>query len=540
MDTVKLKGSRSRDTFAFSAVADGHRRLTDRPTDRPTPPRDYQQPFIAHRSLSRLRFILTSTAPTFFTHYPVKSQVEELNTTETAAIPEMAAQRNLYTINNSSNYLPAYPPRPESRYEDFKAPAEDDIIDAYTTTAVPLPKQSYNVNSPYLSHSDGQAPLYPPLGPKSSFQGSWAGHSDLDDGSGGGEGSDYHLTATKDTTKEKRSLLQIVLPDSVACRLYVLTVLVETCIDIAIEADLLLRVKVLGDTGDLSSRRLPVYLSIFAFAHLFQLGMAIDAIHARNTLQFMFLTIFNALFLIYAVIQKFEIGTSLPNSTADGGISDIPVNVLTTIIPVVISVAEVAYIALGWKIWREFGWKVYKRLGADRQVKRMYARYQVFVGIMKFDVFFFIGFSVQLIWLVLNPANWEYYVTCAALPCSFLILANGVLAARYENRYMMVTFLLGCAGAMVYFVYKLFRIFQMGSSVADVARTLIVFAIIAITLLIITVVMAVIVLRNFGGGLKYHMSKRPRSGSLRRRGTEHQQQHSRSYPLGNPNRMSID
>ncbi|KAI5124455.1 hypothetical protein M0805_008339 [Coniferiporia weirii] len=455
----------------------------------------------------------------------------------------MATQRNMYTANNSSNYLPAYPPRPDQSYEEYKAPVEDDIIDSYTTTAVPLPKQSYHASSPY-SLPDGQAPLYPPLGQKTSFQSSWAGHTDIDDGGGGEVGSEYHLNATQDAaTVEKRSLLQILLPDSVACRLYVLTLLVETCIDIAIEADLLLRVNVLNNAGDLSNvntNRLPVYLSIFAFAHLFQLGMAIDAVHARNTLQFMFLTIFNALLLLYAVIQKFEIGSSLPSTGSNGGISDIPVNVLTTIIPIVISVAEVAYIALGWKIWREFGWKVYKQLGADRNVKRMYAQYQIFVCVMKFDVFFFIGFSVQLIWLVLNRHNWEWYVTCAALPCSFLLLADGVLAARYENRYMMMTFMLGCAGAMVYFVYKLFRIFQMGNSIADVERTLIVFAIIAIILLVVTVAMAIIVLRNFGGGLKYHMSKAPRSSDLRRRGTEHQHRHNQSYPLGNPNRMSID
>lgn len=201
--------------------------------------------------------------------------------------------------------------------------------------------------------------------------------------------------------------------------------------------------------------------------------MAVDAVHARNTLQFILLTYvysffgmheytefvfdrgFNALFLVYAVAQIFEIRNSLlSDNDVEGGISDIPVNVLTTVIPIVISIAEIAYIALGWKIWREFGWKVYKRLGADRQVKRMYAHYQIFVCVMKFDVFFFVGFSVQLVVLVLDKNDWEYYVTCAALPFSLVLLVDGLLAARYENKMMMLTFMLGCGGAMVYFVYK--------------------------------------------------------------------------------------
>ena len=59
-----------------------------------------------------------------------------------------------------------------------------------------------------------------------------------------------------------------MLPDSMACRLYVLTVFIETCIDIGIEADLLLRFRAMDEEPDLdmANRRLPVYLSIFAFA----------------------------------------------------------------------------------------------------------------------------------------------------------------------------------------------------------------------------------------------------------------------------------
>ena len=183
-------------------------------------------------------------------------------------------------------------------------------------------------------------------------------------------------------------------------------------------------------------------------------------------------SIFNALFLIYAVIQIFEIRESLPPNDDSGGISDIPVNVLTTIIPCVIATAELAYIALGWKIWREFGWKVYKRLGADRRVKKMYAKYQIFIGIMKFDLFFFVGFCVQLIALVLNQKDWEYYLTCAALPFSLLVLIDGWWAARTENKYMMYSFIFGCASALVYFVYKVSAHINRPDSISDLCAAI--------------------------------------------------------------------
>ena len=141
--------------------------------------------------------------------------------------------------------------------------------------------------------------------------------------------------------------------------------------------------------------------------------------------------------------------------TGTTGISHIPIDVLTLIIPIVISVAELAYCALGWKIYTEFGWKVYKYLGADRRIKTMYAHYQIFLCLIKFDLFFWVGFSVQFIWLVLGTDHdAEYYLTCAALPLSLIVLIEGHLAARHENRLMMWSFMGGCVAALVYFVYK--------------------------------------------------------------------------------------
>lgn len=88
-----------------------------------------------------------------------------------------------------------------------------------------------------------------------------------------------------------------------------LTVLIETTIDLAIEGELLVRVH--NTTQDASNHeRMSAYLTIFALAQLvwiliflnskltclisvFQFIMAVDAVHARNTLQFLFLTYVN-------------------------------------------------------------------------------------------------------------------------------------------------------------------------------------------------------------------------------------------------------
>jgi hypothetical protein len=287
-----------------------------------------------------------------------------------------------------------------------------------------------------------------------------------------------------------------------ACRLYVITVLVETTIDLIIEGDLLLRFHEADqsqppasptDSLAIASKKMPVFLSVFALAQCVRanavlFSLSTDIVFSASfswvwhwmpcTLETpysfspsreferffyislmvftivldLFSSVFNALFLVYAIIQSSEIRqTSL---SLQSGFSHIPVNVLTTVLPIVISIAELAYVALAWTIYNEFGWKVYKFLGADRQIKKMFAVYQIFQCLVKFDVFFWVGFCVQFTFLVLDSHSWQFYVTCAALPLSIVLLVEGHLAARYENKWMMGTFLTGCVGAMIYFCYK--------------------------------------------------------------------------------------
>jgi hypothetical protein len=424
---------------------------------------------------------------------------------------------------------PQYLSPPEEVYKD----SYDNLIDEYATPySVNAHHQTYTVQPLSTEHLSGFSHPH-----KQSYSSQYtAKHSD-ESASRAYPPSPH----TKDT--DTRGFWQKILPESLACRLYVITVLIQTTVDLAIEGDLLFRFHQSGPTGDIdNARKMPVYLSVFALAHVFQLIMAVDAVYARNTLQFICLTIFNALFLVYAIIQIFEIREIIAETSAltSDGVSHIPIGILTAILPIFISVAEVAYIALGWKIYHEFGWKVYKFLGADRRIKKMFTSYQIFQCLVKFDVFFWVGFSVQFIWLVLlQKSDWEYYITCAALPVSLILLVEGHLAARHENNWMMFTFMSGCVGALVYFIYKLVKVIKFSNTpqFAYIHKSLITFSVIAIALLVVTFIFAIIVMRNFGRGLKQSFDKN--------RNAPPQKAHSSSEPHRRAtsktfNRMSID
>jgi hypothetical protein len=159
---------------------------------------------------------------------------------------------------------------------------------------------------------------------------------------------------------------------------------------------------------------------------------------------------------VYSLVEATEIHTL--GLELDSGITKISVKTLNIIAQVIIGLSEVAFIALGWQIYKEFGWKVYKFLGADLRIKRIYAQYQIYLSLLRFDFFFCIGFTGQLIAFAIGKDDAEFYLTIVAFPLGVLVLAGGHFAARYENKWLMFSFMTGCVCATVYFAYKLFKI----------------------------------------------------------------------------------
>ncbi|MCJ1484254.1 hypothetical protein MMC06_004422 [Schaereria dolodes] len=260
-------------------------------------------------------------------------------------------------------------------------------------------------------------------------------------------------------------------------------------------------------------RTIPTFLTLYIFGFIYQLFLVYDALRLKNTIQIIGLCMYNMLLLIYAAVQMDQIRSAVLFLNLFGDISlDVwaKTRPFLVAIPCVLALGTTLMSIVAWKLYDEFAWTIYKHISADLRMKRRYLTFQIYITLLKFDFFFFLGFTIQFVVIVVNTKDPEFGLTIAAIPISVAILIMAAVWTRRESRAGMTIIIFLYFAAMAYFLFKLVRMYH-GPKVAQflpVRRNLTTFAVITVILIVLTIVNAIMCTLNFNKGLKPHIATR--------------------------------
>ncbi|KAJ1720678.1 hypothetical protein LPJ53_004717 [Coemansia erecta] len=288
---------------------------------------------------------------------------------------------------------------------------------------------------------------------------------------------------------------------SLPARLFLCISGLQTILNVSFEAHFIARLKHQPVDSNQASLYI-VYDSGFIAAQLFAFILTYAALHVRSQPLVTASTAFDILLLLSQVAQIAQNGRLL-------GVIAIQA------VSIVILVLGCA--AKAWLVWkhltREFGWQVYRALGADLKMQRMFLFHQILLSLATLAAFFFLELWMQLATITVQShgrqgGGWAQNIlvlfVCAGVLCMCLF------AAVQEFLWLMYGCIAVFAIAPAYFIYNLVAVNRKPHDATDdvyeASRKYITFFLVLLLILDVALIaVSTVVLRTFAKGLRHRL-----------------------------------
>lgn len=247
-------------------------------------------------------------------------------------------------------------------------------------------------------------------------------------------------------------------------------------------------------------------MALFIFAGVYQILVSFWALSRRNIIQLFMLVFFAFAMLIYGGIQYDQIGETALHLPVTRWLTARQIRSLIIAIPCILAAEALILLSMTYMLYKEYNIVIFEKLGPDKNIKRALRDLLLFETIILFDFFFFVGFTLQFVFIILETKDVEFGLTIAVIPVTAIVLIVAVVCVYKEIKQVVYMFFIVLAAGLAYFIFKMCRIYTTTGrkhvQYMKARKTLTVFAVITIAFLLITIIYTIQVLRNFGKGLK--------------------------------------
>ncbi|KAI8982967.1 hypothetical protein BDB01DRAFT_850807 [Pilobolus umbonatus] len=243
-------------------------------------------------------------------------------------------------------------------------------------------------------------------------------------------------------------------------------------------------------------------------------GMSFDATIYQNSAEVIALAIMNLACSVLGALEVID-GKRWLNILTEinrrNGLS-IPTSYIQTafyleiVLSICVGFFSIIFAYLSYAVVRELGWVIYKKIGADLSIQKMYRVFQLYVLALKIDIF--IEFLVSCFYLIQFALKnsfkpWKTYVFVIITLLMLPMLYFGRTAVACESTFRMIVFIL----FQMLVVFQLVLIVIESMSEDNYWYTWICFVVMGLILAIATSSLAIVCITNFGKGLQPYIQR---------------------------------
>ncbi|KAJ3370449.1 hypothetical protein GGF31_004035 [Allomyces arbusculus] len=262
-------------------------------------------------------------------------------------------------------------------------------------------------------------------------------------------------------------------------------------------------------------RAVSVYHYIFMIATLLQLFFTFDSVLNQNSIELVALNIINLGLFGYSIIQYTQAQTIFGD--LNKGLKDRdptwPALAETSVFHIPSMVVSLVFLLgtawLAYKLHREYGWAIYKRIGADIGLRRQMMAYFFLMMIIKIDVFFYFTFSLQFLVIGFlgksDSTDMTIHIVVSVVMI-FVLVFLVIRGTRTESDWYMWAFMAGTIACMAYLSYKFYQALTEDRFL-PVVKSISFSIVLCLIVALVTLINAFICFRNFGAGLIHYIGK---------------------------------